>query len=172
MLNRIVILAIFTSIAFGDTIDCSAIFEQKKGEIIDELRKVREQKQLVNVFYDEQKRLNDEKLEELKIQEQKVQALIVEAKERESAIKELIKHNEDLLAQLDNKKNEKIAQTYSKMKDSKAGAIIENMPLNEAAELLFSMDSKDIGKILAKMDTQKAARLTQMIKKGPPFEEE
>ena len=98
-----------------------------------------------------------------------MQGLIDEAKSRENNIKDLIKQNEDLLSQIDAKKSQKISQTYAKMKDSKASAIIEELPLNEAAEILFAMDSKDIGKIFAKMDAQKAAKLTEMLKKGPPF---
>ena len=56
------------------------------------------------------------------------------------------------------------------MKDSKSAAILENLPESEAAMILFALDTKVVGKILAKMDPQKAANLTQIIQKGPPFE--
>ncbi|RDU61710.1 MotE family protein [Helicobacter sp. MIT 14-3879] len=171
ILNKIITLLFISNMAFGDVITCNEIFEERKAEITNELNKINEQKKLMSLFYGEQKKLNDKKLEELKLQEQKIESLLKEAKDRENNIKDLIKQNEDLLAMIENKKTQKISQTYSKMKDSKAGAIIDNMPLNEAAELLFPMDSKDIGKILAKMPPQKAAKLTEILKKGPPFEE-
>ena len=155
--------------AFGEVLNCSAVFEERKAELQTELSKIAEQRKMMNIFYDEQRRLNDRKLEQLKLQEARVQGLIDEAKSRENNIKDLIKQNEDLLSQIDAKKSQKISQTYAKMKDSKASAIIEELPLNEAAEILFVMDSKDIGKIFAKMDAQKAAKLTEMLKKGPPF---
>lgn len=155
--------------AFGEVLNCSAVFEERKAELQTELSKIAEQRKMMNIFYDEQRRLNDRKLEQLKLQEARVQGLIDEAKSRENNIKDLIKQNEDLLSQIDAKKSQKISQTYAKMKDSKASAIIEELPLNEAAEILFAMDSKDIGKIFAKMDAQKAAKLTEMLKKGPPF---
>lgn len=155
--------------AFGEVLNCSAVFEERKAELQTELSKITEQRKMMNIFYDEQRRLNDRKLEQLKLQEARVQWLIDEAKSRENNIKDLIKQNEDLLSQIDAKKSQKISQTYAKMKDSKASAIIEELPLNEAAEILFAMDSKDIGKIFAKMDAQKAAKLTEMLKKGPPF---
>lgn len=167
---RIVCIVIFSVVCtFGEVLNCSAVFEERKAELQNELSKIAEQRKMMNIFYDEQRRLNDRKLEQLKIQEQRVQSLIDEAKLRENGIKDLIKQNEDLLAQIDAKKSQKISQTYAKMKDSKASAIIEELPLNEAAEILFAMDSKDIGKIFAKMDAGKAAKLTEMLKKGPPF---
>lgn len=153
----------------GEVLNCESVFESRKAELQKELDKIAEQRKMMNVLNDEQRRLNDKKLEQLKLQEARVQGLIDEAKSRENNIKNLIKQNEELLAQIDAKKSQKISQTYAKMKDSKASAIIEELPLNEAAEILFAMDSKDIGKIFAKMDAQKAAKLTEMLKKGPPF---
>ncbi|MDE5592004.1 MAG: PDP protein, partial [Helicobacter sp.] len=62
--------------------------------------------------------------------------------------------------------------TYAGMKDSKSAAILENLPEKEAAAILFGLDTKTMSKILAKMNPQKAAALTQILQKGPPFEEE
>ena len=153
----------------AEVLNCESVFEMRKAELQKELDKIAEQRKMMNILHDEERRLNDKKLEELKLQEARVQGLIDEAKGRENNIKDLIKQNEELLAQIDAKKSQKISQTYAKMKDSKASAIIEELPLNEAAEILFAMDSKAVGKIFAKMDAQKAAKLTEMLKKGPPF---
>lgn len=168
---RAIVFGILTlfGVAFGEVLQCNAIFEERKAELQNELKKIAEQKKMMNILYDEQKRANEGRLEQLRVQEARVQALIDEAKAREEAIKKLIAQNEDLLAQIDEKKNAKITQTYAKMKDSKAGAIIEAMPLPQAAEILFTMDAKSVGKILAKMEVEKAAKITEMLKKGPPF---
>lgn len=162
------VLALF-GVAFGEVLQCNAIFEERKAELQNELNKIAEQKKMMNILYDEQRKINAQKLEELKLQEARVEALLSEAKVRESEIKKLIAQNEDLLAKIDEKKSAKITQTYAKMKDSKAGAIIEAMPLPKAAEILFTMDAKAVGKILAKMEAGNAAKLTEMLKKGPPF---
>lgn len=177
MKKLILVCALFSGFVVSDdvdtnnVIDCNIIFEQRKNEIIQESKRVAEQKRLMNSLYDEQQELNNQKLQELKLQEQRVESLLKEARNKENEIKELIKQNEEILANIKNTNSEKITQTYAKMRDSKAGAILENMPLKDAAELLFSMDSKDMGKILSKMTPQKAAQLTEMLKAGPPFEE-
>ena len=57
------------------------------------------------------------------------------------------------------------------MKDSKSAAILQALPDDEAAEILFTLDTKVMSKILAKMDPQKAATLTAMLQKGPPFKD-
>ncbi|MGX3010528.1 MotE family protein [Helicobacter sp. 23-1044] len=167
---RIIFMAICcVGWAVCNMIDCSAIFAERKNELQSKLNKIAEQKKMLNILYDEQKRANSDRMEQLKLQEIKVQKLIDEAKMRENEIKNLIKQNEELLAQIDAKKSTKIAETYAKMKDSKASEIFQAMPLNQAAEILFTMDAKSSGKILAKMDAQKAAKLTELLKNGPPF---
>ena len=167
---RAFVVAICVACAINaEVLNCESVFEMRKAELQKEIDKIAEQRKMMNILQDEQRRINDKKLEQLKLQEARVQGLIDEAKSRENNIKDLIKQNEELLAQIDAKKSQKISQTYAKMKDSKASAIIEELPLNEAAEILFAMDSKDIGKIFAKMDAGKAAKLTEMLKKGPPF---
>ncbi|WP_411709943.1 magnesium transporter MgtE N-terminal domain-containing protein [Helicobacter felis] len=55
------------------------------------------------------------------------------------------------------------------MKDSKAAPILQDLPPSQAAQMLSTLEAKDMGKNLAKMDPQKAAMLTEMLQKGPPF---
>ena len=160
---------IFSVILFGNVIDCNLIFEQRKDELIDELTKIDNQKALMAKLYDEKEALNKQKLQELQIKEQQIENLLNEVKNKEEDIKSLIKKNEELLASINEAKNNKISDTYTKMKDSKAGVIIENMSIRDAVELLHSMDSKSMGKVLSKMSPQKAAKLTELLKKGPPF---
>ena len=151
-------------------INCNAIFESRKNELVETIAKIEQDKRLMTSLYNEQQAKNAKKLQELQAKEEKIAQLLAEVRKKEEDIKGLIKQNEELLASIQSTKTEKITQTYSKMRDSKAGSIIENMSLKQAAELLFSMDSKDMGKILAKMTPQKAAQLTELIKSGPPFE--
>lgn len=153
-------------------IDCNVIFEKRKGELEAKINELAEQKRLMSSLFNQQQDLNNQKLSELQAQEKRIEGLLNEIKEKEGEIENLIKQNEELLSQIDAKKASKVAQTYTKMKDSKAGAILNEMPLKNAAEILWIMDSKDIGRILAKMDAPKAAQITELLKKGPPFEEE
>ncbi len=159
--------------AFGDDniVNCNIIFEQRKDELLREIRNIEEQKRTMITLHNEQQALNDKKLQELQLKEQRVESLLKEAREKEAEIRALIKQNEDVLSSIQNANNDKISQTYSRMQDSKAAPIIENMPLKDAAELLYSMEAKDMGKILSKMNPQKAAKLTEILKLGPPFED-
>ncbi|RDU57870.1 MotE family protein [Helicobacter sp. MIT 99-5507] len=155
----------------SNVIDCNIIFEQRKSELINQLREIEEQKRLMTTLYNQQQAQNDKKLQELELKEQKVESLLKEVKDKEQEIRDLIKQNEEILANIQNVNSEKISQTYSQMRDSKAAPIIENMPLKDAAELLYSMQAKDMGKILSKMTPQRAAKLTEMLRLGPPFED-
>ena len=57
-------------------------------------------------------------------------------------------------------------------RDSKSAAILQNLPDEEAAMILFALDTKTTSKILSKMDVQKAATLTTLLQKGPPFKKD
>lgn len=154
-----------------NVVDCNIIFEQRKDELLREIRNIEEQKRIMTTLYNEQQVINDKKLQELQLKEQRVESLLQEAKDKEKEIRDLIKQNEEILANIQNANSGKISQTYSQMRDSKAAPIIENMPLKDAAELLYSMEAKDMSKILSKMTPQRAAKLTEMLRLGPPFEE-
>lgn len=160
-----------SSILFSNVIDCNAIFEQRKDELTNEISKIENQKSLLTKLYDEKEALNLQKIKELQLKEQQIENMLNEVEMKENDIKELIKKNEELLASINEAKNNKISDTYTKMKDSKASAIIENMITKDAVELLNSMDSKSVSKVLSKMNPQKAAKLTELLKKGPPFDE-
>lgn len=155
----------------SNVVDCNIIFEQRKDELLGELRKVEEQKRLMMTLYNQQQASNNKKLQELELKKQRVESLLKEAKDKEKEIRDLIKQNEEILANIQNVNSGKITQTYSQMRDSKAAPIIENMPLKDAAELLYLMQAKDMGKILSKMTPQRAAKLTEMLRLGPPFED-
>ncbi|PAF49265.1 hypothetical protein BKH41_03225 [Helicobacter sp. 12S02232-10] len=172
-----------TSQSSSQLLNCNAVFESRKNEIKEQLRELDEKNQAMealknatqNIFNQRETKLKERenalslKLKEIEDKEAKLKAM---NDENEAKIKNLIKKNEEVLKEIDQAKNNKLAQTYAKMKDSKAAPIIENLPDMEAAAILFSLSAQDMGKILAKMNPKKAAELTEILKKGPPFKEE
>ncbi|STP12105.1 MgtE intracellular N domain [Helicobacter mustelae] len=165
------------------TLQCNAIFESRKNEILLQLKELEEKKQSLEILKKasdelfakrEQKLKNLQKELALKLQEikDKEKQLEQNQKDSQSTIKKLITKNEEVLKEIREATESKIAQTYAKMKDSKAAAILNDLATKQAAKILFYLKPSEIGKILAKMDPQKAAMLTEILKKGPPFEEE
>lgn len=169
-MKKYTLIYIFSTFLFGNVVDCNFIFEQRKDELRSELLKIDNQKSLITKLYDEKESINKQKMQELELKEKQIENLLSEIKSKEEDIKSLIQKNEELLASINEAKNNKISDTYTKMKDSKAGVIIENMSIRDAVELLHTMDSKSMGKVLSKMNPQKAAKLTELLKKGPPFD--
>ncbi len=158
------------SVEGSGIVDCNIIFEQRKAEILREIEKIDEQQQALQALQSATQNVLDQKDADLKKREAALAAEKKELEQREEAIKRLLEKNEKILAEIKNTTQSKIGTTYAGMKDSKSAAILENLPESEAAMILFALDTKVVGKILAKMDPQKAANLTQIIQKGPPFE--
>lgn len=165
-----------------ELLNCNIIFESRKDEIKDQIRELNEKNQTLQILKDATQNLlqnREIKLKEredalrikLKEIEDKEAQATINAKKKEEKIKSLITQNEEILKQIDDSKNNKLAQTYAKMKDSKAALILENLPQEQAASILFALSAQDMGKILSKMDPKKAANLTEILKKGPPFKE-
>ena len=152
-------------------IDCNIIFEQRKEEILKELEKIDEQQQALQALQNATQNILDQKEADLKMREEKMAKLKEEITQQEENIQKLIKKNQKLLEEMKEVGKNKVSTTYASMKDSKSAAILEALPSTEAAQILFTLDTKIVSKILAKMNPQKAAELTQMLVKGPPFEE-
>ncbi|WP_111229939.1 MotE family protein [Helicobacter valdiviensis] len=171
---RILILMFFSMVlSFGaEVIDCNIIFEQRKGEILKELDKINEQQQALQALQSATQNILDQKEAELKKREEKVAQIEQDIKNTEEKINKMLKKNEEILKQIQNATKTKMGEAYTSMKDSKSAAILENLPEGEAANILFGLDTKVASKILAKMNPQKAASLTQLIVKGPPFTQE
>lgn len=153
----------------AQVLDCNVIFEQRKAEIIKELEKIDANQQALQALQSATQNVLNQKEEDLKMREvalvQKQKAL----EEQEEKIQRLLKRNAEILDEIKGATQSKVGQTYTTMKDSKSAAILENLPEDEAASILFTLDTKVMSKILAKMDPQKAATLTTMLQKGPPF---
>ncbi|MGX3045217.1 MotE family protein [Helicobacter sp. T3_23-1056] len=164
----------------NEILQCNAIFEARKGEIKDSLRELNEKMQNLEVYRNATQNLIEQKQAQLKLQEQALQNKIKEAQARQKqafdkvaaekkAIEELIAKNEEILAQIQSTSASKVAKTFSGMKDSKAAPILAELDDGEAAEILTALTPSEASKILAKMDAKRAAELTKVIAKGPPY---
>ena len=171
---RVFSFFIFSFVVFAqegrNVVDCNIIFEQRKDEILKELEKIDEQQQALQALQSATQSVLDQKDADLKKREAEVSNQKKEIEEKEQRIASLLKKNEEILKQIQNAIGSKLNDTYSSMKDSKSAAILENLPESEAAQILFGLDTKVMSKILSKMNPQKAATLTQIIQKGPPFD--
>lgn len=164
----------------NEILQCNAIFEARKGEIKDSLRELNEKMQNLEVYRNATQNLIEQKQAQLKLQEQALQAKIKEAQARQKqaldkvaaqkkSIEELIAKNEEILQQIQSTSASKVAKTFSGMKDSKAAPILAELDDDEAAEILTALTPSEASKILAKMDAKRAAELTKVIAKGPPY---
>lgn len=166
------ILPIWAAENQREVIDCNIIFEQRKAEIIKEIERIDEQQQALQALQSATQNVLDQKEADLKKREIALNNAQKEMEEREAKIARLLKRNEEILKQIRGATQSKVGETYAGMKDSKSAAILESLPDAEAAGILYALDTKVMSKILSKMTPQKAATLTQLLQKGPPFEEE
>ncbi|WP_187901436.1 MotE family protein [Helicobacter pylori] len=178
LLMGLILQALFGEEAAQELLQCSAIFESKKAELKDDLRRLSEKEQSLRILQTENARLLDEKsdllskkekeidekLKNLAAKEEAFKTLQTEEKKR---LKNLIEENEGILREIKQAKDSKIGETYSKMKDSKSALILENLPTRNALEILMALKPQELGKILAKMDPKKAAALTELWQKPP-----
>ncbi len=178
LLMGLILQALFSEEAVQELLQCSAIFESKKAELKDDLRRLSEKEQSLRILQTENARLLDEKndllskkekeidekLKNLAAKEEAFKTLQTEEKKR---LKNLVEENEEILREIKQAKDSKIGETYSKMKDSKSALILENLPTQNALEILMALKPQELGKILAKMDPKKAAALTELWQKPP-----
>jgi flagellar motility protein MotE (MotC chaperone) len=152
-----------------DKYDCNKIFDERKNELIYELEKIDEQQQALESLQAATNAMLNEK-------KQKIQKKQKELEQKQKELKELLKEidqklvkNEQLLKDIQKTKDNKLIQTYSKMGAGKAALILSKLQTFEAANIVFYLRPKLIGSILEKMQPDKAAKLTVMLQKGPPF---
>lgn len=161
-------------------LECNAIFEARKAEIKDTLIHLNERMQNLEVYKNATQNLLNQRESKLKEQEQILESKIKQFKtQQELAIQQiqqekqdiqnLIAKNEQLLKEIKTASSDKMAKAFSGMKDSKAAPIIAELDDIKAAEILSSLSASEMAKILAKMDAKRAAQLTKIITKGPPF---
>uniref|UniRef100_UPI001F29F368 MotE family protein n=1 Tax=Helicobacter salomonis TaxID=56878 RepID=UPI001F29F368 len=163
-------------------LQCNAIFESRKAEIDRQLQALQERALTLQTLQNQTQSLLDQRSAKvverekalgikLKEFEDKEANLKKTQEENEKKLKALIAKNEELLKEIKVASQSKLASTYAKMKDSKAAPILQDLSPAQAAQILSTLEAKDMGKILAKMDPAKAATLTEMLQKGPPFKD-
>ncbi len=160
LLMGLILQALFGEEATQELLQCSAIFESKKAELKDDLRRLSEKEQSLRILQTENARLLDEKNDLLNKKEKEVEEKLKNLAAKEEAfktlqteekkrLKNLIEENEGILREIKQAKDSKIGETYSKMKDSKSALILENLPTQNALEILMALKPQELGKILA-----------------------
>ena len=153
-----------------DLVDCNAIFEQRKGEILRELDRLDEERQAFELYKEAQLDLIAKKERKLSQKMAEVNATLQKVTATKKEIVDIYEKNKKLLEEIKKAKDDKITASYLKMKDSKAAAILDAMPRSEAARILFNLTPKKIAKVMAKMDPDIASKVTELLTQGPPFD--
>lgn len=155
----------------ADTIDCTKVFEERKGELLREVEKIDEARQSFEALKAATNALFEKQKNALKEKENSIAKTKQELEEKEKQIAQMLEENKKLLDQVQAKKGDKLDETYIKMKDAAAAAIVEKLPIHEGAAIMFGLPAKKVSQIMAKMNPQVASEITQQLKKGPPFVE-
>ena len=165
----LVIVFIFYTTVFAQTIDCTKVFEERKAELLKEIEKIDEARQSFEALQGATNALFNKQQAKIDSQKDDLNATMRKIKSKEEGIKKMLEENKNLLAAINGAKNDKISETYSKMKDSAAAGILTELSTTEAAAVLFTLQAKKVSKIMAKMDAKKASKITQRLVLGPPF---
>jgi len=165
----LVIVFMFYTTVFAETIDCTKVFEERKIELLKEIEKIDEARQAFEALQAATNSLFDKQQAKLDSQRDDLNATMRKIASKEDSIKKMLEENKKLLASINGAKNDKISETYSKMKDSAAAGILSELNTTEAAAVLFTLEAKKVSKIMAKMDPKKASEITKRLVLGPPF---
>jgi flagellar motility protein MotE (MotC chaperone) len=168
-LRYILVAIAFMGILFAETIDCTKVFEERKAELLKEVEKIDEARQSFEALRAATNALFDKQRESLDAQRVDLNNTMQEIALKEASMKKMLEENQKLLDAIEGAKNDKMSTTYSKMKDGAAASIIEALPEHEAAAILFTLPAKKVSTIMAKMSPQIASKITQILRKGPPF---
>jgi flagellar motility protein MotE (MotC chaperone) len=155
---------------FAQSVDCTKVFEDRKQELVQEVDIIDEARQSFEALKAATNALFDKQKAKLDGQRRDISASLDTIKQKEAKIKKMLEKNRNLLEAIKGAKNDKISKTYNKMKDSAAASIIAVLPVDSAAAIMFTLPAKKVSKIMAKMDPTIAAKVTQRISVGPPFD--
>lgn len=167
----LIVLSLVSGI-YAQTIDCTKVFEERKLELLKEVEKIDEARQSFEALRAATNALFDKQKESLDAQRVDLNNTMREISNKEESIKRMLEENKKLLEAIEGAKNDKISTTYSKMKDAAAASIIEALPNYEAAAIMFTLPAKKVSSIMTKMSPVVASKITQILRKGPPFEPE
>lgn len=170
MKKIVIAFCLFYSFLLANPItDCTKVFEERKAELQKEIEKIDEARQAFEALRAANNALFAKKEEALKKEEARINTLKEELKKEQEILAKKTKENKELLASIDDIKNNKIGEAYDKMKDGAAAAIMESLEREEAASILFVLPPKKVSKIMAKMDPKIASEVTVLLTNGPPF---
>jgi flagellar motility protein MotE (MotC chaperone) len=149
-------------------VDCYKIFDQRRGELEMKLEQIEEQKQAFQALKDASMNILKKKEAKIKKEQEELNATLnkIEATKKEN--EEILKKYQQILKQIKDATASKLVQSYSKMRAGNAANIISNMDTNTSLEILSKLSPKVLSKIFAKMDPNKAAFLTEKLKKYIP----
>ncbi len=164
------LLGLTTLVSAKDLVDCNAVFEQRKGEILRELDRLDEEQQSFELYKEAQLSLIRKKEQKLTQKLAEVNATLQKVSQTKKEIVALYEKNKKMLEEIKKAKDDKITASYLKMKDSKAAAILDAMTRPQAAKILFNLTPKKIAKVMAKMDPDIASAVTTLLEQGPPFD--
>lgn len=166
-----------------NALTCDVIFESRKSELVNEISKLTEKELSIKALQKANEEFFNSKKADLQKKQSELDSRLksfndlraqkeAEDKKQLEQMKILIAQNQKLLDSILKGSQSKVAETFAKMKDSKAADILSDMDIADAADILFFLKPQITGKILSKMDPKKAASLTDLLKKGPPFGQE
>ena len=151
-------------------VDCVAVFDPRKDELKLEVDKLDEARQGLEAFKASTNSLYEERNAKLIAKEADINATLVKIEKEKKNIEELVKKNDEILAQLKAMTMDKVGETYGKMKDQAAADVLSAMSRVDAASIMYALTPKKISAIMGKMAPNVASEITLLLKKGPPFE--
>ena len=150
-------------------VDCVAVFEARKDELRLEVDKLDEARQSMEAFRASTNSLYEERNAKLIAKEADINATLAKVQKEKRSIEELVKKNDEILAQLKAMTMDKVGETYGKMKDQAAADVLSAMSRIDAASIMYALSPKKISAVMAKMEPAVASEITLLLKKGPPF---
>ncbi len=171
-MKKIVCICIFFGyLCAKSTTDCTAVFEQRKSELLKQIEKIDEARQAEQALKAANNALFERKMKALKKEQAKNEDILKQIKQENEKLAKLNAKKSQLIASINDIKKNKLSETYNKMKDGAAAGILEKMSPHEAASILFVLSPKKVSKIMAKMQAKIASEVSLLLKKGPPFKE-
>lgn len=168
----VVIFAFLSAADINAPVDCNNIFELRKEELLKELDRIDEQRQILEAFKAQVQASYEKSLAELKGKEASINDTAKKIEAQKNEIAAIKAQNEKILNELKSMGENKVAQSYSKMKDAAAADVLSAMDSVDAASIIYALEPKKIAAIMAKMDSNKASELTKMLQAGPPFKKD
>lgn len=166
-------LLLLSDVNKSKLIDCYVIFEERKSELDYQLSQIIEQRQALQALTDASKIILEKKEANVTQTLSDINASLEEIKNEKQAIESLVAENKRVLEEIQQAKEDKLVQTYSKMRAGNAADILSAMNEETSLPILVKLPAKVISKIFAKMDAARAAELSQKLHTYiPPKKEE